>query len=139
MNFTADIIALKLLSNKPVMILGPKGSGKYQLARKVFDKIDNNPGRLPFVQLDFQDHYHDFYIKNESEWLGKDFHFMNKIDTKLNSNQDKILYCINFEKAGPQWVCFILEQCMFKKRKTLIVGEYCNSNPLLERFEIVSL
>lgn len=127
-------IEMSLGFNHPVIVLGPKGSGKYFAASEAIINSKEKYFQLSMKAIKVQERIHDSELIPNldayAEVTPKGFmrasealSFMQKIKLDLENNSDKILLITEFEYTDPQWLCIILERMLFRKTKMIMVGE----------------
>lgn len=143
---TAEIAA-GLICHRPVMVLGPVGSGKFNVAVQAMEIVSPyNNGSLGYIHIDMK------YARRADErdvmWsqpIAPRARFMTKVQSVLKNNPDKGIIYSTLEYATPEWIAPMLEQMMFSKRKVILVGDFrtrdelYNFMPLLDRCQIVEM
>lgn len=127
-----DIVVTSLILNRPVMILGEAGSGKYQLARQAIKFLKSN-----FLELDLK--VCSRMIEEYSDVMAPTSRSMIAFQQKIDKDLDSILLYSNFEYARVEWACHVFSQIMFDGRKTIIVGTDPCFTPLMDRFQVVRM
>lgn len=127
----SELISTYLAFDRPVIVLGPHGSGTFQAAHgAVFPKFS-------WAEIDFKEERYNPTIDYGTGFLTFDAH-QKRMQDFLELYPDKVLFGTNLQHMDPTWVVFILVQ-MYKGRKILLEGRSCPFMPLLDRFEIVRM
>lgn len=132
------LVATHLAFRRPVIILGPMGSGKNNLALEAMKVLPggNEPGRLNYIQFDFLCMKRDY---SDHTLIGQRSRWHIRHDRMVENNPDRVIYYSNIEYMPPEWVCKILELMMFGGRQVVMTGTHLSHLVLANRCGIVRL
>lgn len=133
MNSKSILVGTSLLFNNSVALLGPKGSGTYQVAWEALKYLglDKNTITISVSSLNLEEYFEMWQVAVESRIL-------TKLDRVLKDNPKSILCIHGVEKLKAHWSMYLLQQWA-EGRKILMVGESCEFQPLFNRFEVVRM
>lgn len=136
MHSQSILVGTSLLFGRSAMILGPKGSGTYQVAwEAVTFALPLSKGTITISMSEMN--YLASIAKDEGQFACE-ARTLTSVDTLIKNNPDKIICVHGMESIKSHWLMYFFQR-WHDGHKILFIGESCDFEPLMDRIEVVRM